>query len=171
MSSQEHAAQHLPGDLVDPARLAVRKQPEAAERLADERRGRAVQAQQSGNVFVREHYVAGPVRDDDADLGLAQHEFCRQALAPARHRHAPVTEQVSWLLPGHEHVRGDLGRKVGGRRRVRAVLAAYPDSALNRPEQHLASGLYPGPLQFKHQVQITLKLLGYPRNCDPYRLV
>ena len=43
------------------------------------------------------------------------------------------------------------------------------DTTANRPEQHLASGLYPGLLQFKHQVQITLKLFGYPRNCDPYR--
>ena len=35
VSSQEASVQHLPGDLVDPARLAVRQQPEPAERLAD----------------------------------------------------------------------------------------------------------------------------------------
>ncbi len=64
-------------------------------------------------------------------------------------------------------MRGDLGRKISGIRGVCAVLTAHADSAVNCPEQHLASGLYPGPLQFKHQVQITLKLFGYPRNCDP----
>ena len=44
-----------------------------------------------------------------ADFRLAQYELSRQipgggTLVPARHRHAPVKAQVSWSLPGHEHV-------------------------------------------------------------------
>jgi hypothetical protein len=46
------SAEHLPGDLLDPAGLAVRQQAKAAQRLADERRGFEVEAQESGNVFV-----------------------------------------------------------------------------------------------------------------------
>jgi hypothetical protein len=68
-------------------------------------------------------------------------------------------------------MRGNLGRKIGRLRHASTVLTAYVDSAVNRPEQYLASGLYPGPLQFKHQVQIALKLFGYSRNCDPYSLI
>ena len=55
--------------------------------------------------------------------------------------------------------------------RVRVVFAAYVNSAVNCPEQYLASGLYPRALQFKHQVQIALKLFGYPCNFCPYSLV
>ncbi len=46
------SAQHLPGDLVDPARLAVGKQPEAAERFTDKRCRRGVEAEQLANVVV-----------------------------------------------------------------------------------------------------------------------
>ena len=67
------SGKHLPGDLLHPAGLAVGQQAEAAERLAEERCGREVKAEHPGNVFVREHYVAGAVRNHDADLGLAQH--------------------------------------------------------------------------------------------------
>ena len=48
-------------------------------------------------------------------------------------------------------MRGDLGGQISGSSAC-ATLAAHADPTFNRPEQHLASGLYPGPLQFKHQV-------------------
>ena len=46
--------------------------------------------------------------------------------------------------------------------------AGHPDSAFYRPEQHLASGLYPGALQFKHQKEITLDVLSNSGNNGPY---
>ena len=104
-----HPAQHLARELVALALLGVRDKPDRVERPAGQRRGLAGQPEQSGCVFVCELYVAVSVRDDDADLRLAQNEFSRQipgggTFVPARHRHAPVKAQVSWSLPGHEHV-------------------------------------------------------------------
>src|SRR5215472_5878319 len=122
-------------------------------------------------MLVREQHGALPVSDDDANLRLAQDKLWRQvgigdAVVPARHCHAPVT-LILWLLPGHEYMGSDLGREIGRRHRAPAVLAAHPDTTFDRPEQHLASGLYPGALQFKHQNKITLNLLGNPRNSSP----
>jgi hypothetical protein len=104
-----HTAEYLTRELVALAQLGVRDKPDRVERPAGQRRGLAGQSEQSGCVFVCELYVAVSVRDDDADLRLAQNEFSRQipgggTFVPARHRHAPVKAQVSWSLPGHEHV-------------------------------------------------------------------
>jgi hypothetical protein len=102
-----HPAQHLAGKLVGLA--LVVDEPGGRERPPGQRRRITGQPQQPDNVFVCELYVAVGVRDDDADLRLAQNKLGRQifgggTLVPARHRHAPVKAEVCWLLPGHEHV-------------------------------------------------------------------
>ena len=73
-----HSAQYLAGQLVALALLVVRDKPDRVEGLAGQRRGLAGEPEQSACVFVYELYVAVSVRDDDADLRLAQNEFSRQ---------------------------------------------------------------------------------------------
>jgi hypothetical protein len=75
-------------------------------------------------------------------------------------------------------VRGDIGGQIGRRHRARAarvravyVDTAHPDSAVNRSEHYLASGLYPGPLQFKHQNKITLNVLRNARHGSVHSLI
>src|SRR5581483_6770744 len=69
-----------------------------------------------------------------------------------------VMHALRW---GHEHMRRDLVRKFH-RAVVRGLISRHSDTMLAGHEYHLASGLYPGAPEFKHQNQITLYLLAYP---------
>jgi len=92
---------------------------------------------------------------------------------PARHTHASGhANRSSWSLPGsHTRARLPRRREIGVFRRAsHRVSAAYANSGpVNCPPSHtLSSGCSPLS-DLRAQVQITLKLLRYPRNCDPYR--
>ena len=78
-----HPAQHLAGELVGLAGPVVRDEPEGVQWLARQLRGLATAAAAVGRRVRWRTVRCRPVRDDDADLGLAQHELSRQILAGA----------------------------------------------------------------------------------------
>src|ERR1700732_5283682 len=59
---------------------------------------------------------------------------------------------------GHEYVRGDRAGEVRGDG-VPRVTSCHAHTIVACHEYHLASGLYPDALEFKHQIQIALNLL------------
>src|SRR5580658_9932729 len=59
---------------------------------------------------------------------------------------------------GYENVRGDRGGEFGGAG-VPRVTSCHANTIVGHHEYHLASGLYPDALEFKHQIEVALDLL------------
>ena len=60
---------------------------------------------------------------------------------------------------GDKNVRGNLSREIR-KKIVRLVVTCHPHTVVARRERHLASGLYPNLLEFKHHSRIALHLFA-----------
>ena len=62
-------------------------------------------------------------------------------------------------LGADKHVRGNAAGQIR-RDAPRTVLTCHPHTVVGHRKRNLASRLYPAPLEFKHQADITLDLFA-----------